>query len=91
MAERQLALYDATDIKRLSEKIDRISVDIAEIKVKVAGLVDQHQHLQSRITGSERRINLLESRLAGLKMIGITIAALWGVLTTVIGLWLNVK
>jgi len=91
MPEGKLTILDIDTMQRLQDKIDRISVDVAEIRVRVAGLLDHLAQAGQRERENEGRLANLESRFAGLKMVGISLAVLWGIATTAFGLWLRLR
>ena len=78
-------------VQRLVDKLDQISIDVAEIKVKLDGLIDQNLTLGTDLRDSETQIQRLKSSLTSLKAIGATLAALWGVAITLIGLYVRLK
>lgn len=78
-------------VQRLVDKLDQISIDMAEIKVKLDGLIEKNLNLGVKIQESETQIQRLKSSLTSIKTVGATLAALWGVAITLIGLYVRLK
>jgi predicted nucleic acid-binding Zn-ribbon protein len=55
------------DLRRIDEKLDRVIVEVQELKVRVTGLEERLAHVQLDIAGVNRRIDRVEERLAGIE------------------------
>ncbi len=81
--------FDA--VQRLVDKLDQLSIDVAEIKVKLDGLIEQNLALAADLRESDVQVQRLKSSLISLKAVGATLAALWGIAVTLISLYMRLK
>ncbi len=86
-----LTAIEAEVIRRVVEKIDRICVDVAEIKVKVEGLVEQSAAIGNRLKEADEQMEGLKAGMTKLKTVGATLAALWGAVMTGLGLYARLR
>ena len=86
-----LTSVEAELINRLVDKLDQISVDVAEIKVKIDGLVENTAGIGTRLEDADSQIQDLKNNVTGIKTVGATLVTLWGVIVAGIGIYLRLK